>query len=318
MIPKKRLFSTAIFLVLLALLTYLIGLLLQSSAMIFDPNEKKVEAILDFKNENYDLICLGNSITQAGINPIFLDSILGINSFNFAVGGATIIESEIFLRHYLSYNKKPKYILYGLYVNDDSWGNDLRPSIRFSVNDNAIQYYYDYLENNNISTTHKKDLYNQFSVFRYRNTCEKMLKFIVDGKNRQYFHYKGFLYSNINNKIPKKLNPHESGINLPALRSFHTYCEKQNIRVIYVELPNCEVFNQSTLKRDQTIKDIQSVVGNSFISFNNQSASLYPEDCWVSLNHLNKKGAGIFTSILANELNLIIKDGFFLTSSNNP
>ncbi|NOG43623.1 MAG: hypothetical protein HND50_00195 [Calditrichaeota bacterium] len=289
------------FLTILVALISLIGLLLEEAAYMFDPNEPKIKEILEFKNKEFDVLFLGNSITQQGINPTIIDSSLNVNSYNMAVGGGNIFENEILLRHYIKSNKKPQKIIYGLFINESRWGENLRPTIIHGINKDIYQTYEEYFENHNIPIDYSLQLYNKFSIFRHRSVIEHILKYIIDSKNRNYTYLKGFVRSTIINKMPEKLMPHTSGININALKSFDTFCNNEGIKVCYVELPNSEIFNKTTLKRSTTIAEINKVISDSLMSFN-LNVDHYTIDDWSGLNHLNVKGAEKFTIALANRL----------------
>ena len=66
-----------------------------------------------FKDTSYnDIIYLGNSRANFGINPYFVDSICKIKSYNLGFGGTDIAGGIAFLQSYLIHHAAPKYLVY--------------------------------------------------------------------------------------------------------------------------------------------------------------------------------------------------------------
>lgn len=289
---KKLLLFTGLLIVLIIVL----GEFFRTLALRFDPNEPKVVDIINMNNEKYDILFMGNSVTQQGINPEVIDRELQANTYNLATGGGSIFENELILRNYLLHNEKPKLIVYGLYVNEVTWGGSLRPTFRYSFDKKVRQHYKQKLK--------KRDLNKHLNIiplFRYRVSLEHALKFIVNPGDRNYSHYKGFLVTTVTKKVPTKLPKHTSGINENSYRDFMDYAKKEGIKVLLLELPNSPSFNKATLKRDSTLQAILNYPDAKFISLNNK-LDLYPPEMWTGLNHFNIKGANAFSEILADTL----------------
>ena len=299
MIKKTILYFAVLFLLITG-----VGHVMKLAALRFDPNEPKVDRILKMQGQDYDMLFMGNSVTLQAINPVFLDSLLGIHSYNFAVGGASIIESKVFLQHYLMHNAKPELVVLGLFINEEAWSDRLRPTIELGVEHSVRKEYYHYLRQHKIDPEYSMKFYNRFAIFRHRNVIEHVLKYIVEPKERQYRFQQGYLYTSASNKIPDELLPHESGINENGLLAFDEFCRQQGIRVLYIEPPNNTVYNTTTENRDGTLQKVRDIVGLGFISFNNDDP-MYTLDDWFGLNHFNIKGArkftGQFVSYVRNE-----------------
>jgi hypothetical protein len=67
------------------------------------------------KSNKYNLIFLGSSRGYSAYNPIIVDSLTGLNSFNMCTGSQSIIESYYFLVDLLNY-QQPKYVVYEMFL----------------------------------------------------------------------------------------------------------------------------------------------------------------------------------------------------------
>ena len=289
-----------IFTTILLALIVILGELFRTLALRFDPNEPKVVDILKLKNKDYDIIFMGNSVTQQGVNPAIIDSLLGANSYNMATGGGSILESELMLRNYLISNEKPKLIVYGMFVNEVSWGGSLRPTFRYNFDKSVRQQYRNRI-NKNRTTLDLSTHLNILPLYRYRVALEHALKFIIAPKGRAYTYYKGFLRVNVSQKVPEKLPKHQAGINEEAYRNFMNLTKSEGIKTLIIELPNSKSFNEATTGRDAVLKIVEQGSDIGFVSFNHNVEQYTPE-MWVSINHFNIKGADKFSAILADTL----------------
>lgn len=285
---------------ILLVLIFIFGEVFRILALKFDPNEPKAVDVLKLKNKDYDILFMGNSVPQQGINPAVIDSLLNVNSYNMATGGGSILENELVLRNYLISNEKPKLIVYGIFVNEISWGGSLRPTFRYNF-DKSVRKYYQAKTN---KTTTKRDLSTHLNIvplYRYRVALEHALKFIIDPKGRNYTYYKGFLRTQVVKKVPEKLPEHKAGINEAGYRSFMDFTESHGIKTLIVELPNSKSFNKATIGRDSVLQIIKTKSDFGFVSFNHNIEQYTPE-MWQGLNHFNIKGANKFSAILADSL----------------
>jgi len=293
---KRLLIFTSILLILI----FIFGEVFRGLALKFDPNEPKAIDVINLKNNDYDIIFMGNSVTQQGINPAIIDSLLGANSYNMAMGGGSIYENELMLRNYLISNKKPKLLVYGMFVNEVSWGGSLRPTFRYNFDKSIRKRYKDHKKN----TSKTRDLTTHLNIiplYRYRVALEHALKFIIDPKGRNYTYYKGFLRTKVTKKVPETLLKHQAGINEDSYRNFMDFAKSKGIKTLVIELPNSKSFNEATTGRDAVLQIIKTESDDGFISFNDNVEQYTPE-MWVGVNHFNIKGADKFSAILADAL----------------
>ena len=83
-------------------------------------NFLKWDAMHSNKN-SYDLIVIGTSRSYAAFNPVVIDSILGVNSYNMGTSAQDIVETYYALQEIFEY-QDPKYIVLDLFFEsgDDS------------------------------------------------------------------------------------------------------------------------------------------------------------------------------------------------------
>ncbi|MBP7699050.1 MAG: hypothetical protein KA101_00275 [Saprospiraceae bacterium] len=79
----------------------------------FDNQVKKLNFITKDTTQ-YDILMLGSSRMETGVNPIIIDTILMANSYNLGIGGGTLIEFNYLYKAYLEHHKPPKCLIIGV------------------------------------------------------------------------------------------------------------------------------------------------------------------------------------------------------------
>jgi hypothetical protein len=94
---------------------------------------KRIEA-LTFKDPDFELLVLGNSLPEYGIDTELLTS-HGIKAYNLAIIGNSDETSYIQLQEYLAnYPTKPRYVLYGIASYSDPFYNKgIQPVVEFTM-----------------------------------------------------------------------------------------------------------------------------------------------------------------------------------------
>jgi glutaredoxin-related protein len=101
---------------------------------------RKAEDISKFKGKDYTCIIIGNSLALDGFDTKFLTE-KGISSYNFAVGGATLLTSLLQLERYLQFNSPPKVVLLGLrtrFLNNNLDSKVINPVIGYFYQDQGL------------------------------------------------------------------------------------------------------------------------------------------------------------------------------------
>jgi hypothetical protein len=86
------------------LVLFLSGSFLRWATYRFDFTEPKLIESLNFQGETFDILYFGDSLTLEGVNAKQIDGAMGTRSYNMALGGASELESELQLRHFIEYN----------------------------------------------------------------------------------------------------------------------------------------------------------------------------------------------------------------------
>lgn len=268
----------------------------------FSPGFKKVYDMITLKQQNYELLVLGNSMALDGIDTEYLTN-NGISSYNLALGGDHVSTSLLILNEYLQHNSKPKVVVVGLssaigrgYLNKVPFKN---PEVEFFYHPNLVSNImnppllnFQWLAIDMMKIVISKDFRNAKTILGQWKTK----KVIPD------------------NTIYKKKASKELMYNNPFLLKIENECKKHGIKLIFVELPGANA-NRNSLPLEYTIQ-----TGNNrkiIYNLNNYVVSskiINPSTDWLAPDHLNENGAKKLTDFL---YNYVIKKEMNLTPSTN-
>lgn len=250
-------------------------------------------------NIDADLIIMGNSRAYSQYSPQIIDSILETSSYNIGIDGSAFnrqYERYHIYRHYN--NKKPKYIIQNIefftlgytigYEREQFMPYLMYPYFRkriqevepFSFGELYIPMYRYYVNN----------FYDNYTKFDY---------VVHKGYNGEDNEWDG-------SKM-MEVQPFEGEVDSNSLQMFINYIEEtksEEIDLIFVFAPlYVEVVNKV-----QNIDDIHKIFYE--LSEKYDIPILDYETCWISQDttyfqnatHLNKRGAELFSTILANDI----------------
>ncbi|HSZ71447.1 MAG TPA: hypothetical protein VK750_02145 [Cytophagaceae bacterium] len=260
----------------------------------------------------FDVLFLGSSKTHTGINPYYVDSVAGCNSYNLGIEGGRINEFKIIWDAYLQNHPKPKLLI--LSVNLFEF--DLRRGFF-----NHTQYF-PYLENNVISKGldeygHRTSLHRFLPFLRMsdyddytRNNCIKgmMHQTEIDAGN---FQYKGFL-SNGKKTIHSSLQlpPKEDAVvstgSVELLKEMIEACKKDSIKVLLVYLPEYKhLIRNNTPNAEAVLKRFQEISDTYQVKFLRHDALELCQDTKLFANagHLNTAGSIVYSKYLGEVVN---------------
>lgn len=263
---------------------------------------------------NADLLIMGSSRAEFQISPKIIDSVLVLNSYNLGLSAWHFDMQYARFRMYLQHNKKPKYIIQNVDVYGFSKRQDVADSPQFLpyIQDTILQ---------NVTHNHKGefDIYQQnIPLFKYKNesklAIEGFLGFIgfsdLYDTTTKYKGYRGNNYAwNKDFETFKKRYP--KGVNYrfdkEVIRQFNEYlafCQRENIKVILVYAP--EYFEVQTYYKNKSklINLCQESVrkyGCQFLDYSKNSLC-YNRDNFYNSQHLNKRGAELFSLDLGNKV----------------
>lgn len=242
---------------------------------------KRIES-LRFKNPDYELLVLGNSLAFDGIDTEFLTS-NRIKSYNLALGGSSIKTSYIQLYEYLEkYSIKPHYVILGLgsYMGIDN-SEIIHPIVEITMK------------------THKPSA-SDLPILKFKWLGVELLKKIVSSKHRKAKVVDGQL--KFQKTVVDNTNFTNTYLNLHKFElsnwigKIAELCSENNIEFIIIEMPGFKNV-QNVTKIGPHIIHFTDGYESSLYNLNSKDycAIFNSERDWIGNSHLNEFGARKFT-----------------------
>jgi hypothetical protein len=274
----------------------------------------------DFKN---DILIIGSSRAQHQLNPLVIDSITKLTSYNIAADGVSIVECEMFLRYYLEENAAPKLVL----LNVDLPMFDLGEPIY------RVNQYFPYLAQQAIyKSLVKYD--NKVKVAKHAPFIgaafysDRSVNYALQGwlnPNRSKYAYKkGFIpyEEKWSDAQARKMEKHPVVIKntkgLVHLEQMYKLCKSKEINLVLMYSPECiegKTYVANTHGIKEKVKEIRAKYGGGIFDL---SACEISEDhsYFKDPLHLNAKGAQWLSvqmgKFLSRELNIMVGDYLFI------
>jgi hypothetical protein len=296
---SKRLLLCACWIGSLALCVWLAGLALSFATRRLDYSEPKLLESLTFHGKQLDIAFLGNSLTLEGVSPQVIDSRLGISSYNFALGGASLLESEFQLRHYLAGNPPPRLVALGVYLDAPERYTGISPALYYALSPELRTLYWSEsqtLEQQGFDRSFV--LFNRLAAYRYRGVVDLIIKWLATSEDTRPRFVLGQAQAAFSRAAIDPGLPRRAAFPINELQSFLAFCRARSIRVLVFEPPLYPGERELISNRREIL---EQVAGADFISFADLGSSYSRED-WVNLNHLNVRGAEKFSDRLAEAL----------------
>jgi len=279
-----------------------VGVVLNKTTNRYDFTEPKLHESLTFHNEHFDVIYFGDSLTLEGFNPAVIDADLSSRSYNFALGGASVLESEIQLRHFLRTNQKPRLVVLGIYINNPTKPAGVRPTLYFGLSRDLQSFYRDRLSNHSGATIDRSFIFfNSVPAYRYRNAIDLIIKSAVSRDDQRPNFVQGQARVSFSRQ-PYLGGQHESTFDMSELRDFAQFCREQQLPLLLIEPPNHPGYSNLTSNRSSILREIWKLTDLDsnvrFLSFDDRGDQ-FRADEWVNLNHLNEKGSVIFSHLVS-------------------
>lgn len=259
---------------------------------------------------NSDYIIMGSSRAYAQFNPAILDSMLNINSYNLGFNGRQVRSQLLKYKIYRTeQSHKPKVIIY-----------ELSPT--------SFNTYKHYESFQFVPYLHKKSVWNAFHelegftwadryvpYWRYRNYKEDIRRIRTGSSpycKDKYKMYKGFCGFNKhwNNKFDstETLYYFNNSETIKAFNQFLDECKKDDIQVIFVLSPYYIKATENIKNKAQMHQQIESIAMKHHIPILDytQHPISYDTANFYNYSHLNKKGANLFTTALAHDLDSLL------------
>lgn len=275
-------------------------------------------------NLNSEVLVYGTSRARAHINSKILEDSLKLSAYNLGIDGYTFDMEYCRHRLVLEKNKKPSYIIQTLDYHMLGKIEDLY----------QYEQFYPYFDNETVLKTIKtyKGLNGwdyHLPLVRYFGSTEEIfsaINILLRPSHNIGNRYKGFYNFNqswtkefeiakkSNNTIVQKLDK-ESVI---LFEKFILETKKMKIPLIFVYTPE-HIDGQHYVSNRRQIMSVYTYLAKKynipFIDYSNDSIC-FNREYFYNSEHLNLKGANIFSSKLASDLKLIIQNKD-LNNSNN-
>ena len=290
----------------------------------YKPYFEKMDLV--FKDTSYnDILYLGNSRANFGINPYFIDIICKTKSYNLGFGGTDIASATSFLRSYLGHHPAPKYLVYSY----DSWIFQFRDMLELA----PVYFYY----------AQHKPIRNELQRFGYH---EKLLQFLPDLKycfftdyyrtcivkglsgesmsspvkqqpiEKHLYDYRGF----INYQLGQINITEKSGTNIPGidtacinmLNTLVNICDQNKIKMVFIYPPEFykpgEPISKEIQERKITIDSmlLSACKKNNFY-YNRFDTKDFNREDFIDEIHVNIKGSKKYSEMLGNYFKTFLK-----------
>jgi hypothetical protein len=240
---------------------------------------------LNWENPDFELLVLGNSLSEYGIDTELLTS-EGIKSFNLALVGSSIKTSYVQLEEYLGkYSQKPRYVVLAINSHLERFDQEgIQPVVEFTMKG------------------HKYNL-KDVPISKFNWAGMELLKKAIRPTYRKLEVSCGQKKSNA--LVPDHSSYHELYLdkdkyeNAKWIGELSTLCSENDIELILVEIPGV---NETQNLSDLGPYTLQFAAGPTadLYNFNTQEfcTILDVEKDWGGLSHFNKHGAAKFTKEL--------------------
>ncbi|WP_224490289.1 hypothetical protein [Robertkochia flava] len=259
----------------------------------YDWNFNKRVKSITFNNPDYDCLVLGNSFALDGIDAELL-STGSCNSYNLAIGGASVRTNYIQLKEYVEqYEKKPEKVILALdsFRHDFKW-DEIHPVVDFTMKG---------------KTYGVRDL----PFIKFKWLFRELIKKVISSRHRDAQLVKGQL--RLEKKIPDATKTPEKPVPLavenfktsPWVQAIAQLCIDYDIQLIVLEMPSKAEQRNST-----PVGPIPVVLDNGIpIEIHNFNSAdfefgLDPENDWIGNSHLNLYGAAKFTRTIKSRLKI--------------
>ncbi len=271
---------------------------------------------------NVDLIINGSSKALVQIDPIIIDSVLEINSYNLGLDGTPFIPQKAQYDLYRIKNKKPKIIVqivsngtlrslkegfnlpvkFAPYLNIPEVKNLMKLTSSFS--------YMDYILPMSRYSGKPQDIIIGglyfFNIPVLKTTDIKGYSPNNSSWPESYRNNKDSLQVNNNLLISKNQQNIETftsldSVSIDIFEDFLSLCKKEKITVFLVYPPIHEE-DFSTIKNVDYYSKVAQIYDVHFLNYSKDSSLAYNKEYFYNSQHLNLKGATLFTNILSSDI----------------
>ena len=253
----------------------------------------------------YDLVVMGSSRAWVQYNPLILDSILSINTFNLGMDGSAVNRQIIKYEKFSSIHNTPTCIVQNIdYATMDiTRGYDREQFFPYFFYDRQLMRSYDIYEKFSFAE-------KNIPCFRYFGYSELISELILGHKK-----YKATpLIKGYNGREElwdglelEKLDKVECCLNkkiLPIYKDFLVQQKQNGVQIIFVYAPLYYKALEKMTHKEEMYKMFQDLALQFDIPILNylDMPICYDTTYFYNATHLNRVGAEIFTTRLANDI----------------
>jgi hypothetical protein len=268
---------------------------------------------------NADLLIMGSSRAAFHISPQILDTTLSLNSYNLGLSAWHFDMQYARFRMYLQHNRKPKYIVH----NVDVYGFSKRADVV------DAEQFLPYIQDTILQKTirgHKGefDIYQQkIPLLKYKNQQKIAFEGIFTFFNLNSLYdtttkYKGYRgndytwnqdFERFKKRFPKGAKYTFSKELKQQFYEYLAFCKKENIKVFLVYAP--EYYEVQTYYKNKqeliTLCEESALKYGCYFLDYSKNPICYNQQYFYNSQHLNKKGAELFSGVLAKNIKNTLK-----------
>lgn len=258
---------------------------------------------------NYDCLISGGSCAWAQYSTQIIDSIMGINSFNLGIDGSSINRQILKYEKFCSIHGKPNMLIQNIDLGTLAFTHGYEREQFFSY------FFYDR------DVIRKYDQYEHFTFaekylpcYRYLGYDELWLEALFEDNREHYFEYLTKGYYGRNNSWDGSILSSMDSLNFEydpiALRLFTDFLESElaeGVSVILVFSPMYYDAQEKMTNLEYMYSLYDSIAKACDIPVLNYHTIEFKYDttCFYNATHLNRKGAELFTTKLAHDIDSI-------------
>lgn len=259
-----------------------------------------IEAWYDLMNGNIDadVVAVGSSRSWVHINPVILDSILHVNTYNLGMDGSPVNRQVHKYHLFRKYNRKPKLII----QNIDVWSLNYRIGYQ---EEQFLPYFWNHSVRNEFFQTEPFSFWEKYiPLYRYLHYSSDIFLNkgplnLTKGYEGKEYPWDGSSYMNVES-IPFIV----SDTSAVLFDEFLSQAKAENIKVVFVYAPlyigaTNKISNLEEMRaKYQEFADKYDIPILDYTYMN----ICYDTNYFYNAMHLNKYGSEIFSDSLAHDI----------------
>lgn len=264
-------------------------------------------------HNDFDIIFLGSSRVNWTINPKIIDSIAHVNSFNFGLDGAYVVEDGINLRAYLKVHPKPRLLVINIDPKIFNTTNEIKTPSRYLP---YIQHpeIYDTLKEYSVWPVVAKYMPFVGVSFYTDGILNQSLQAFIQPDRKMENYYKGF--SPLKQVWEKAADESAEGLlkleytpkGMHIFNDFLKEIKQNNIPLQLIYSPQFS-FPQYQSSHENFMRILDSISGKYDFKIIDYSKMELCKDkkYFFDATHLNVTGANVFSKKLGADLDSILR-----------